>query len=168
MMFMPFIGMLTWEDTKESVDWGVLILIGGGLALGGGMVKTGALGWLVGFLSGYAQRLPVHLVMLFIAAVTSLGTLIFCSITATSTTFIPIAIALAGQMNANPVFFAAAAGVASSFAYLLPANTPPNAIAYGTGYFETRDMIKAGMLLLAASILSFFIISFFIWPLFRH
>ncbi len=166
MMFLPFIGTLKWEDTKEDVNWGIMILVGGGLALGGGLVKTGAIDWLIGFFSGTARQMPLPLVVNTLAAISSLGTLVFCSITATSTTFIPIAIKLAGQLNANPVVFAATAGIASSFAFLLPANTPPNAIAYGSGYFKTSDMIKAGILLLISSIFCFALISSFIWPLF--
>ena len=31
--------------------------------------------------------------------------------------------------------------------WMLPSGTPPNAIAFGTGYIEIKDMVKAGLLI---------------------
>lgn len=164
-LFIPGIGVLEWKDTKNTVDWGVLILIGGGLALGGGLTSSGVIDWIVAYVVGNLSALPVYLVVIIIAMITSISILFFCSITATSTAFVPIAITLALQLNINPVILAAAAGIASSFAFLLPANTPPNAIAYSSGYFETKDMILAGTILLFLSILVFVVISKMFWPI---
>lgn len=163
-LYLPLFGVLEWKDAEESVDWGVLILIGGGLALGSGLSSTGVISWIIGFFEQGIQGLPISLVAILVAALTSISILFFCSITATSTAFVPLAITLAMQIDANPIILAAAAGLASSFAYLLPANTPPNAIAYTEGYFETKDMIKSGVILLVLSIIVFAVISQVLWP----
>ena len=163
-MCLPFSGVLNWEELSSEVNWGVLILIGGGLALGSGLSSTGVIDWIVNSVFMDLQHLPISILIIVIAAMTSISIMFFCSITATSTAFVPLAISLALQMNVNPIIFAAAAGVASSFAYILPANTPPNAIAYSSGFFKTGDMIKSGLILLILSIIVFVGISQFIWP----
>lgn len=163
-MCLPMIGVLSWEELSNEVNWGVLILIGGGLALGSGLSESGVISWIVNSFMAQIQHLPINLVIIVVAAMTSLSIMFFCSLTATSTAFVPLAITLALQLNADPLIFAAAAGIASSFAYILPANTPPNAISYSSGYFETKDMIFSGLILLALSILVFVLVSNFLWP----
>ena len=46
---------------------------------------------------------------------------------------------------------------------ILPISTPPNAIAYGSGYVDVRDMIKGGgaVTIVAVTITSLFIYLFF-------
>jgi sodium-dependent dicarboxylate transporter 2/3/5 len=38
---MPGVGVLTWEDIARGVDWGIIFLLAGGLALGGGLKESG-------------------------------------------------------------------------------------------------------------------------------
>ncbi len=164
LMYLPIVGFLNWKDTRDNVDWGVLILIGGGLSLGKGLSQSGVIDWIIGFFLQGVQGLPVSIIIILVVALTSISILFFCSITATSTAFVPFAISLALQVDANPVILAAAAGIASSFAFILPANTPPNAIAYSLGYFETKDMMKAGVILLVLCIVVFIAVSNILWP----
>lgn len=163
-MCLPIIGVLNWEELSQEINWGVLILIGGGLALGSGLSESGVISWIVNSFMAQIQHLPINLIIIVVAVMTSLSIMFFCSLTATSTAFVPLAITLALQLNASPLIFAAAAGIASSFAYILPANTPPNAISYSSGYFETKDMIVSGVILLVLSILVFMLVSNFLWP----
>ncbi|UMZ74785.1 SLC13 family permease [Natranaerofaba carboxydovora] len=163
LLHFPIVGVLNWKETTLDVDWGVIILIGGGLSLGNGLQATGVIDWFVEILMGVIGDFSVYWIGVIIVIITGLSLLVFCSITATSTAFVPIAISMAFQLGVNPVILAAAAGVASSFAFFLPANTPPNAIAYSSGYFETKDMMKAGAILLVLSILVFLFISATLW-----
>jgi hypothetical protein len=39
------------------------------------------------------------------------------------------------------------ATIACSYAFMLPIATPPNAIAYSTGYFKMTDMARPGMVM---------------------
>ncbi len=163
LMHFPPLGTLHWKQTAKDVDWGVLLLIGGGLSLGNGLMKSGVVDWVVAILMHIMGELSIFFIVLIIAAITGTSILFFCSITATSTAFVPVAITLALQMGVNPIPLAAAAGVASSFAYFLPANTPPNAIAYSEGRFQTKDMMKAGSILLILSVGVFGLIYNLLW-----
>jgi solute carrier family 13 (sodium-dependent dicarboxylate transporter), member 2/3/5 len=159
----PRLGVLTWKKAQHSIGWDVLFLVGGGLSMGSGLSATGVIEWIATMLSSHIND-SGYLAALFIVSIaTALGITIFCSLSGTATTFVPVAIGLSLSFNWNPVSFAMMAGLASSFAFILPANAAPNAVAYGAGYFRTQDMAKVGVMavLLSVVVLNFVAFMFF-------
>jgi sodium-dependent dicarboxylate transporter 2/3/5 len=152
--FVPGVGVLKARQINE-IDWGVVLLIAGGLALGEGLRETGVLKLLAESIKGPLQAYPPSLVIVIIAAISALSITVICSITATTATMVPFAISVATALGLDPktsAVAAVAAGLASCYAFLLPANTPPNAIAYSYGYFKSHEMARAGALLMLAGI----------------
>ena len=49
-------------------------------------------------------------------------------------------------------------GLAANCAFMLPIATPPNALVYGTGFIEQKQMLKTGMVLNAFSIVVIFLL----------
>jgi sodium-dependent dicarboxylate transporter 2/3/5 len=140
-----------WGEAAR-IDWGTLLLFGGGLVLGTAMFRTGlaaALGGGLVELTG--SRSLVGLTFLFaLAAIVLTET---TSNTATATMLAPLAIATAQAAGVSPIPPALAVGLASSMAFMLPVSTPPNAIVYGSGYVPLRTMLQHGALLDLASVL---------------
>lgn len=163
----PVVGPLSWDDVSREADWGVLFLVAGGLALGGGLRATGLLKMMAGGVAYLLQGLPEVGVAIAIALITGFSVTLFCSITATSSTMVPVAISVAQALGMDARFVGIVAGVASCFAFLLPANTPPNAIAYSFGYFKNYEMLKVGLVLTLISSLVLIAmmpyISLFLW-----
>lgn len=127
----------------RNIDWNTILLFGGGLTLGNLTFKTG-LGKEIGelFLSAFK-----HLSLLGIITISFLMSVIlteFTSNTATSNLIIPVMIAVTKQAGIPLLPTVLAACIASSMSFLLPISTPPNAIAYGTGYIPLKEMIKTG------------------------
>ncbi|WP_276814667.1 SLC13 family permease [Desulfurococcus amylolyticus] len=154
LFFMPGIGVLEAKQISE-LDWGVVFLVAGGLALGEGLRETGILKLIADSLKSPLQAYPPSLVSVIIAAISVLGITVICSITATSATMVPLAISVAKTLGMDPrtsAVVAVAAGLASCYAFLLPANTPPNAITYSYGYFKSYEMAKAGVIVILAGI----------------
>ena len=149
----PTVGVVKWHEVKNEIGWGVFILVGGGLSLGSGLEQVGVIGIIAEFLSVYLVDLNVILVVSFLGFVTAFSITLFSSLTATSSTFVPIAITLAAQFGMNETLLAMAAGLGACLAFLLPANTPPNAISYSYGYFKTYEMTKAGLPVTLASVI---------------
>ncbi len=147
MYIFPGTGVLKWKEAEKEINWGILILIGGGLALGSGLQEAGVIGIIAGYLETLLVGSSIFVVIGVVALVTAFSITLFSSLTATSGTFVPIAIALAGKLGVRPLILALVAGVASCFAFLLPVNTPPNALAYDTDHFKTSEMTKPGVLL---------------------
>jgi sodium-dependent dicarboxylate transporter 2/3/5 len=137
--------LMVWEDSS-CVEWGTLLLFGGGIALSDAMFKTG-LAFLLStsFIGGIGSSSP----LLMLGAVVVLSVLLteVASNTAVATMMIPIVITLGRGVGADPTTLAVGSAIAASLAFMLPVSTPPNALVYGTGYVRIRDMVRGGILL---------------------
>ena len=137
--------VLDWSDAK-FVDWGTLLLFGGGIALSDGMFKTGLANWIATSVVSILGS-PSTIVLMF-ALIVMLELLTeVTSNTAVVSMMIPIIISIAQGTGDNPITLCVAATIAASMAFMLPVATPPNALVYGTGYMKIKDMIKGGLVL---------------------
>jgi len=137
--------VLTWDDAAQ-IDWGVVLLYGGGFALGELSRETGlaaAIGQgLTSFLPGAGAWTLVTAAAL-VAVLTSEAT----SNTAAANIVIPVVIPLAQAVGVDPLEPALAATLAASLGFMLPVSTPCNAIVYGSGRIPLTKMIRYGLLL---------------------
>ena len=67
--------------------------------------------------------------------------------TATAEMVLPILGAVGTAIGRNPLLLMVPATLASSFAFMMPVATPPNAIIFGTNRLRIMDMVKAGFLI---------------------
>jgi len=137
--------VLPWPEAR-NIDWGLIMLFGGGISLGGQMFKTG-LAKTLG--QGFIELTGVS-DMWTLTAVAIAFTIFFtevCSNTATSSMVVPLIIGVATELGISPVPPALGVGLAASCAFMMPIATGPNAIVYGTGEIALPDMIRIGTLL---------------------
>ncbi|WP_295648661.1 DASS family sodium-coupled anion symporter [uncultured Dietzia sp.] len=134
--------LLTWNAALE-LPWGVLLLFGGGLALSAQFSASGLTVW-IGEQAAALGTLPIVLLVLVAAG----GVLILTELTsntATAATFLPVAGGVAIGLGVDPMLLAVPVALAASCAFMLPVATPPNAIAYGSGYVTIGQMIRGGI-----------------------
>jgi len=136
--------ILDW-DTAKSIPWGMLLLFAGGIAIAKGFVASGLSDLLGQWLTSLAN-LPAILMILTICLVVTYLTEI-TSNTATATLLMPILAVAASASGYDPMVFMIPAAMCASCAFMLPVATAPNAIAYGTGEVEIKDMVKEGAIL---------------------
>ena len=67
--------------------------------------------------------------------------------TATAAGFLPLLGPVAESVTGTPLVWVIPAAIACSCAFMMPVATPPNAIVFGSGQIQIRDMIKAGFVL---------------------
>jgi sodium-dependent dicarboxylate transporter 2/3/5 len=135
---------LSWRQAVD-IDWGTLLLFGGGLSLGNLMFSTGLadhVGQALLRLSGAESLWGVTFAAIFIAILASEAT----SNTAAANMVVPVVISLALAAGLNPVPPALGAILGCSWGFMLPVSTPPNAIVYGSGLVPITKMIRAGLL----------------------
>lgn len=160
-----------WEDLVD-IDWGTILLFGGGISLADAFAETGATRWIAetifGSLTGAPILLVVGAVVLLVIFLTEMT-----SNTATSTIVVPILIGIGGifastlglSEAAAAVFLAVSGAIAASFAFALPVATPPNAIVFGSGHLKQRHMLRAGVVL---NVTMTVVLTGFIWLLFQY
>ena len=142
---------ITWEEAVQ-IDWGVVLLYGGGFALGVLSFQTG-LAEAVG--RGLTGLLPVHggLGLLFASTLVAMLLSETTSNTASANMIVPVVIAIAKAQGADPLEPALGATMGASLGFMLPVSTPCNAIVYGSGYIPLSSMMRYGILLDVAGVI---------------
>ncbi len=135
---------LTWERAVQ-IDWGTILLFGGGLSLGKLMFQTQlaeAIG--KGFIGmvGASSLWGITFFAIMLGIVISETT----SNTASANMVIPVMIAISQAAGVSSVPPALGACLGASFGFMLPVSTPPNAIVYGSGLVPILGMMRAGIL----------------------
>ncbi|MDP9144298.1 MAG: SLC13 family permease, partial [Actinomycetota bacterium] len=136
--------LLKWEEAK-TIPWDVLLLFGGGLSLAAGMEASGLTARLAGSLA-VLGGLPRPLIYLALATlVVALSEL--ASNTAVAALMMPLVASLGGATGIPPLELIVVTGLAASLGFALPVATPPNAIAFGSGFVPVRTMFRTGIVL---------------------
>ncbi|MGE0823991.1 MAG: DASS family sodium-coupled anion symporter [Candidatus Binatia bacterium] len=127
----------------ERMPWGILVLLGGSLALAQGVGSSGLARW-IGTQLDFLQNLSP---LSAIVAVCSLlvGLTEFTSNTATTTLMMPVLAATATGMKIDPLLLMIPATFAASFAFMLPTATAPNAIVFASRRVTLPQMFWIGL-----------------------
>ena len=136
---------ITWREA-QNINWGIILLFGGGLVLGKFLFKTGVAKYLGDTL---VAVYPFNSEFMFILLFTLLAVFIseFTSNTASANLILPVCIAVSQAAAIDPFKPALAATLASSLGFMLPVSTAPNAIVFGSGLVPMLTMVRYGFLL---------------------
>lgn len=144
--FIPVVALLATQvmsgEDLRRLQWPVLWLVAGGIALGAGIGQSGLDAWLIGLVDW--ERLPLGLLLLLLVAI-ALGLSTIISNSATANLLVPLALSLAIGLPIDPTAVGVMVALACSLAMALPISTPPNAVAYATGEVPTRAMVLSGL-----------------------
>ncbi|WKD58524.1 SLC13 family permease [Corynebacterium caspium] len=160
--------LMDW-NTANGLPWDVLLLFGGGLALSK-MFSTSGLSLWIGELARGLSALPIILLIAAVAAMVLILTE-FTSNTATAATFLPIlagvaiGIGLLGENNMhtqNILLLTIPVALSATCAFMLPVATPPNAIAFGSGYVRIGDMLRGGVWLNIIAVVLITLVTYFV------
>lgn len=162
--FLVLTKVLTARDAYRAIDWPVLVLIAGMIALGNAMDKTGALDLAANEMHAVIGEWGKHAtlwVFYFMAAALSLLILnkpaaVLCA---------PLGIELAAKLGCNPEPFIMAVAFAASTAMATPMGYQTNLLVYGPGGYTYKDFVTFGMPLnIGVGVLACLLIPLF-WPL---
>lgn len=126
-----------------AIPWGLLMVLGGGFAMAYGVEASGLAAVIRGVLAG-APQLPPLVVMVLVCLV-AVAITEFASNVATASILLPLLASSAPALGVEPAPVMLAATLAASFGFMLPAGTPPNAIAYASGYLPPLTMARCGL-----------------------
>jgi len=138
----------------NKINWSVLILIAGGISLGAGIQVTHLDTIFLEFILAFNNPLTLTACLIAILLITyTLST--FMSNTAAANLLLPIGIAIAPNLpgSSNVLQIALSIAFMSSAAMALPVSTPPNALAYASNAFTTKDMPRVGFIIGALALI---------------
>lgn len=144
-------GTVSWKTLEKGIHWGVLLLLGGGLALGHGLTESGAAAWLASLLVAGTGDLPIFVLLLLLVTIAVFATELISN-TAVTAKLAPILVGVALQLGLETESLVIPVAIATSMAFMLPVATPPNALAHASGYVTQQDMIKVGIRLNFAAV----------------
>src|SRR5204862_5685567 len=137
--------LLRWRDVEQYVNWGVLLMYGGAIALGAALNRSGAAAWLAKILLSQWGHSPAAVIAL-LSAISIVLTEVMSN-SAVVALLLPVALGISQQFGIDPRAMAPAIALPAGLAFTLPVGTPGNAIAYSSGYLRLRDMIEPGSML---------------------
>ncbi len=138
---------LRWKDAVKGIEWGTLLLFGGGLAMGGMMYSTGLSEWIGNQIVAMMGGEPSEVVFVAVFCVSALVMSELTSHTAAVGMIGPLAVGAAISAGFSPIPVAVGVALSSSLGFMMPVSTPPNAIVYASGYIPITKMIKSGAII---------------------
>ena len=136
---------LSWEQAVK-IDWGIILLFGGGLSMGELAFSTGlAESMGRGITSWLPGESPVSLTIIFTAVAVVMSET--ASNTASANMIVPVAIAVSQAAGVSPIAPALGATLGASMGFMMPISTPPNAIIYSSGHVPITRMMRYGCVL---------------------
>lgn len=142
-MAMVLTGCIELDEAYQRVDWDVIFLLGGMLALGVAFQQTGAGRLLAGYLVDSAGALGAHGVIAALYIVTLLLTSTMSN-NATAALLTPIAISVAANMDVDPRPLIVTVAIAASASFLTPIGYQTNTMVYGAGHYRFGDFVRIG------------------------
>lgn len=138
--------VLSWAQLQKQVQWGVLLLFGGGIALGKIMASSGASSYLADIMLGNIIGLPLWLIITIIVACVVFLTE-FVSNTASAALLVPLLAPVALEMGVPSLHLGVVVALSASCAFMLPVATPPNALVFSTERVSQLTMMRCGLVL---------------------
>ncbi len=136
---------LRWREAA-AIDWGTIVLFGGGIALGRAMAGSG-LPETVGHAVTALIRPGALWTLTAIAVAAAILLSEIASNTASASILVPVVLGVAQVAGVSPVPPVLGVALGASLGFMMPISTPPNAIVYGSGLVPPREMMKAGLLI---------------------
>ncbi|MBN2566353.1 MAG: DASS family sodium-coupled anion symporter, partial [Candidatus Eisenbacteria bacterium] len=156
--------LIDWKSVEEYVNWGVILMYGGAIAVAAALHESGGARWIANFATSHITGLPPFWMLAVFAIAAAFLTEAISNVAAVAL-LLPICFGIAEGSGISPISVVFVVAVPAGLAFALPMGTPPNAIAYSAGYYRIRDSLLAGALLKVVALLLFFVFVRFYWPI---
>lgn len=161
LMFVPRIGFLEWEDTR-NLPYEIIFLFGAGFSIAAAFSNTGLAAEIANKLS-FISSIPLFWMFVVVALFVTFSTEV-TSNTALTSIAIPIFYEFSKMMPENEgTLLLMVATIAASYAFMLPIATPPNAIVMSSRVIRIKEMASIGFKLNLIGVTVLSIIAYTLW-----
>ena len=134
--------LIDWKTVESNLAWGIILLLGGGFALSEASEVSCLSAWIELKLAELSD-LPSWVLLMILSLVACAVTQVLTN-TASASLLLPVYRQLALELKLNPLYLMLAPTLVTSFAFMLPVSTGPNAIAFRASGLNVVQMAKAG------------------------
>ncbi len=166
LLMAPKFGVIHWAEASREVNWGVLMVCGGGLSMGSVLIKTGAAKWISTTVFGALGLSSVSpmILLLILMVVAQFMHLLFAATTSMAAALLPIVLALVQSNGMDMRQTMLAMGmIIGGYPLLMFYNTLPSIVVYGTGKLEVGDFPRVGIVLCAIACVVYEICAMTYW-----
>ncbi len=156
-----------WHQIQDYVNWGVLIMYGGAVALGVALHETHAIEWIVRSVSGELDSTVPRIVILGGVATAAIVLTEGISNSAAVAILIPISYSLGEATGIDAVTMTMAVAIPAGLAFSFPISSPPNAICFSSGYYGVRDVVRRGVFMSLAALFVVLLTMGLYWPMLK-
>ncbi len=160
LMFMPRIGFLEWEDTRD-LPYEIIFLFGAGFSIATAFTQTGLAADIAHKIS-FISTMPLFWMLVLVALFVSFSTEV-TSNTALTSIALPIFYEFAKDMGDDGIIMMMVATIAASYAFMLPIATPPNAIVMSSRVIKVGEMARVGVIANFAGVLIVAVVAYIFW-----
>ncbi|MEJ6949814.1 SLC13 family permease [Natronospora cellulosivora (SeqCode)] len=161
--FIFILRIVKWEQIEDYVNWEIILMYGGAIALATTLAETSVINWISKtFFSNIGISSFVFLILL--ALFTILLTESVSNVAAVAIV-LPLAYSFAGLYDINPVIVTLTVALNGGLAFMLPMGSPPNAIAFSSGYYKIQDAILWGIVMNVIGWGVYILVLRYYWPL---
>ena len=143
-LLMGLFGCVDMNSGYRSISWKSIILIVGMLPFSIALQRTGGVSLAADALVAVVGEASPHAVLATLFVITALLGL-FISNTATAVLMVPVALAIAKDLEASPYPFAMIVALAASSAFMTPISSPVNTLVAGPGNYAFGDFVRVGV-----------------------
>ena len=136
-------GVLEPDELYDAVEWDVIFLLAGLIPLGIAFDQTGAATLIGALVAESAAYLPPLGVLWLFYVITALTTAVVSN-AGSVVLMIPVGVATAVQVGANPFAFVLAVTFAASADFMTPIGYQTNLLVYGPGGYRFTDYARVG------------------------
>ena len=144
------LNVISWEDAKREINWGAIFMYGGAIALGKALEETGLLEFIN---QNYIRNISFSTLGLIIV-VFSLSVFLTEGVSnaAVVVILLPVVIKTTVALNLPPSLAVYLVALPSGLAFMFPMSSPPNAIAFSSGFIKSGETLRIGFVLNIISI----------------
>ncbi|MDP2225905.1 MAG: SLC13 family permease [Moraxellaceae bacterium] len=137
-------GCLDIENAYKSIEWPILLLIFGMLAISIAMDKVGLAALVAEQVVSVGTDLPPWIILSLILLITSIMTELFSN-NAVAVLLTPVAISIAQQLGLDPRPFVVGVMICASASFATPIGYQTNTLVYNAGGYRFTDFMRLGL-----------------------
>jgi di/tricarboxylate transporter len=166
-LFLPLVGVLTWDDLEATSPWTIFLVTGSSLSLAVALNQSGAAQWMADSIVSNLPLadLPLVPLLLSLIAMVAFINVILPNRTAVLGITIPLLMSLAGPLGLNPLTVGLIVPIVAQTTVYYPVQLATALVTFRTRHYSAGELFRAGVLLTIVSILVIFLIALPWWSL---